>query len=225
MAVFEMKAWPREERGSRACRRLRRQALVPAILYGRHKPNVLLAMREADLHAMLEEHAFIVRLMWDGQEESAQLKELQVDQMGDQILHADFARISLAEKVRVSAAIQVRGEAPGVALGGALEMQLHEIEVECLPGAIPDALFADVSGLGIGDVLRVQDMSFPPEVTPVAEPQTVILGVVPPTEVPEEEAAEEILAEPELIRREAEEAEEAQEEPGEAQGKTEAGGH
>ena len=102
MDMFDLKAWSREERGTRSCHRLRKRGLVPAVLYGRKKANVLLAVRQMDLNRILHEHAFIVRLQWDGQTDNAQVNAIQMDHLGDKILHADFVRISLSETVTVA---------------------------------------------------------------------------------------------------------------------------
>ena len=203
MDMFELRAWSREERGTRPCRRLRRRGLVPAVLYGRSKPNVLLAVRESDIEQILREHAYIIRLEWNGQAENAQMNEIQMDPLGDEVLHADFMRISLTETVTVSVLVKVTGEAPGVAEGGVLDILMHEIEVNCLPTAIPDYLTADVSGLNINGDLRLGDLHLPEGVSPVLEADAVVAVVTPPVEVPEEEQEEELIGEPEVIGREA----------------------
>jgi len=206
MDVLNITAWPREERGSRDCRRIRRQGLVPGVLYGRKKPNVLLVVREHDLRRAMEEHTLVVELTWDGQREHAQIKEIQLDELGERLLHADFARISLVEKIQLAVPLEVRGEAGE---GGVVEVMLHELDVECLPQAVPEKITVDVSQLGIGDSLRIADLQFPADVAPVAEGDVVVVSVVPPTgEEEEEEAPEEMRLEPELIGREEEPEEE-----------------
>ena len=210
MAVVELQAWPREERGSRPSRRLRRQGLVPAVLYGRDKPNVLLKLREEDLFELLTAHTSVVELQWDSSTQPAQVKELQVDRLEDRVLHADFVRISLSEKIEVSVPLEVVGEAPGVEEGGVLEMQMREVEVECLPQAIPESIEVDVSELEMGDSILIRDIEFPEGITPVNDPTRVAIGVVSPTEIEEEEEEEpeEMFAEPEVIGEEEEEEEE-----------------
>ncbi len=219
MAVSKLKAWPREERGTPACRRLRRQGLVPAVLYGRKKPNLLMTIREHDLDELMMEHTSIVELNWDGQEQPAQIKEIQFDELNDRIIHADFARISLTERIEVTVPIETHGEAEGVREGGVLEMQTHTVEVECLPEDIPDSLEVEVSHLEIGDAVRVKDVPFPEKLTPLSNPEAVLVAVVPPTEEPEEEEEllEEVVTEPELISREEEEEEMLPEEEEEAE--------
>ena len=209
MAVVELQAWPREERGSRPSRRLRRQGLVPAVLYGRGEPNVLLKLQEQDLFELLTTHTSVVELQWDSTTQPAQVKELQVDRLEDRVLHADFVRISLSEKIEVSVPLETVGEAPGVEEGGVLEMQMREVDVECLPQAIPESIEVDVSELEMGDSLLIRDLDWPEGVTPLNDPTRVSVGVVSPTEIEEEEEEEpeEMFAEPEVIGEEEEEEE------------------
>ncbi|MHC4592923.1 MAG: 50S ribosomal protein L25 [Planctomycetota bacterium] len=134
------------------------------------------------------------------------MRDLQYDPLGDHVIHVDLARISLSETVTVSVPIETHGEAAGVAEGGVLDLQLHELEVECLPTAIPEKLRVEVAELGIGEHLRVGDIQLPEGVTPAADVEAVVVAVTPPVEIEEEEAeelAEEAITEPEVIGREA----------------------
>jgi large subunit ribosomal protein L25 len=119
-------------------------------------------------------------------------------------------RISLTEAVTVSVPVETHGDAAGVEEGGILDVIMHELEVECLPTAIPEKVRVEVADLGIGDSVRVADMVLPEGVVATAEPEAVVVVVAPPAEEEEEEVAglaEEGL-EPEVIGREEEEAEE-----------------
>jgi large subunit ribosomal protein L25 len=178
-----------------------------------------MTIREHDLDELMMEHTSIVELNWDGQEQPAQIKEIQFDELNDRIIHADFARISLTERIEVTVPIETHGEAEGVREGGVLEMQTHTVEVECLPEDIPDSLEVEVSHLEIGDAVRVKDVPFPEKLTPLSNPEAVLVAVVPPTEEPEEEEEllEEVVTEPELISREEEEEEMLPEEEEEAE--------
>ena len=210
MDIAELEARPREGRGMRPCRRLRKQGLVPAVVYGRGEPNVLLSLRRDDVEKLLHDHSFIVQVRWDGRDESAQVKEIQYDALGDDIIHVDLQRISLTEVITVLVSIEPHGEAEGVKAGGVLAVQLHEVEVECLPTAVPEKLRVEVAALQIGDDLRVGDLVLPEGVRATEDPDTVVVIVAPPAEVEEEEPeglAEEAGAEPEVIGRAAEQEE------------------
>jgi large subunit ribosomal protein L25 len=214
MELVQIEARARETRGSRECRRLRKLGLVPAILYGRKQDNVLLSVSRRDVEKLLASRAFIVQVNWDGRQEAAQVKEIQFDALGDLIEHIDFARISLTETIAVRVRIEPHGEPVGVAEGGILAVREHELEVACLPTAIPEKLRVEVSNLAIGDTLRVRDIEFPEGVTPTADPEMAVVAVVAPTELPAEEVIglpEEAQAEPEVIgRKPAEEEAEAE---------------
>ncbi|MHC4789027.1 MAG: 50S ribosomal protein L25, partial [Planctomycetota bacterium] len=177
MDIAEIEARPREARGSRSCRRLRKQGLIPAVLYGHGESNVLLSLRRHDVDHLVEEHAFIVQVNWDGQRDSAQIKEIQYDALGEHIVHIDLMRISLTETVTVSVPVETHGEAAGLAEGGVLDLRLHDLEVECLPMAIPDSLRVEVGDLEIGDDVRVRHLVLPEGVTPVGDPETVVVAV------------------------------------------------
>lgn len=220
MDILQVEARPREERGGRECRRLRKLGLVPAVLYGRKQPNVLLSVSRGAMEKLLAARAFIVQVNWDGQQETAQVKEVQLDALGDMIEHVDFMRISLTETIAVSVRVEAHGEPAGLAEGGVLTVREHELEVECLPTAIPEKIRIEVAQLGIGDDLRVGEIQFPEGVRPTADPDMVVAAVVMPTELPAEETEglpEEGVAEPEVIGRPAKEEAEGEAEEEEAE--------
>jgi len=209
-----IQAWPREERGTRACGRLRRRGLIPAVLYGRGEPNVLLTVRESDVETLLAEHSLILQVEWDGNTNPVQIREVRYDALGDSILHTDLGRISLTETIQVSVPVRTHGEHASEKEGGVLDMALHEIEIECLPGNVPESIVVEISGLTIGDAVRIGGVTFPEGVSPVPGPETVVVSILSPAEIPaEEEAAEEelVTGEPELIGREEAEAKEGEE--------------
>ncbi len=213
MEVHEIVAQPRDLSGTRACRRLRRQDLVPAVLYGHGQPNVMLALQCGAIEKALHERALVLRVVWDGSEETAQIKEVQYDAVGDELLHVDLARISLTETLTVTVPVKTHGEPRGAEEGGVLELLEFELEVECLPTDIPENIRVEVAGLGVGESLTIADLVFPEGVTPTGDPEMVVVAVVEPVEeAAEEEAPEAALAEPEVIGRQAAEAGEGEEE-------------
>ncbi len=200
MDIPTLEAVPRDERGGHAAGRLRRQGMVPAILYGRGEPNVVLAVQRKAIEKLLHEHHFVMNLECEGQAGPAQLKEVQYDALGEEVIHADFGRISLTETMRVSVPIVLHGEPEGVKEGGVLEQILHEVSVECLPTNVPESIRVEVANLQMGDGLRVRDLPVTEGVSILAEPDAVVVLVIAPPEVVEEEEAEEAgVAEPEVI--------------------------
>lgn len=217
MDIPTIRAWARDERGTRASRRLRKRRLVPAVLYGRGEPNVLLSVEEDAITRLVAQHAMILQVEWDGHQASTQLKAVQLDSLGDSILHVDFNRISLTEMVRVTVPIEAHGEPPGVKeQGGVLEMIVHEIEVECLPTSIPEKIRVDVTGVHVGEDVRVGALQLPEGIKALGDPDVVVLLVAMPTEIVEKEEAapaEAVAAEPEVIGKKEEPREEEEEAP------------
>lgn len=210
-----LEAEDRSDSGKGASRRMRRSGRLPVVVYG---PEIDSAKCSVDLKAfeqLMHEHGrnAIITLNVSGGtngSHSTIIKEIQLNPISGQLLHVDFHRISLSQRIVVSIPVTSEGTALGVRNdGGVLEQLLHEIEVECLPTEIPDALTVDVDELLIGDNLHVSDLSAPEGVEIVTDASRSVVMVVPPTvrQTDEEEAeeGEEILdeesQEPELIER------------------------
>ncbi len=227
-AQIELTAAVRPEIGKSASRRLRRQGMVPAVVYGRGREPVAVAVEEAALRRALPEpswHSTVIRLRIAGlpdrtgaeedSEPTVMIKEVQRDLVRRCLLSMDFHRISLRESIHTQVPVVAVGQSPGVKVGGILEHLAHEVVVECLPTDIPDHLEADISQLEIGHSLRVRDLPAPPGVKIVASPDDVVLVVAPPARVeevapvvaPEEAAVVEERAEPEVIGEGEEESE------------------
>src|SRR6185295_3197507 len=138
---------------------------------------------------------------------NAILKSWQVDPIKETFLHADFYRIAMDVAIRVTVPIHVRGEARGVKVdGGILELIMREIEVECLPGDIPEHIDIEVSDLGLNGALRVSDLPVSAKVKILEPPDQVVVHVVSvkeeaaaPTAAVEEAAA--APAEPEVLKK------------------------
>ena len=150
MAEIVVSAKGREERGKNAARRLRREGLIPGVVYGGKGDNVAVAVDPKALRKVLRSEAgrnAILKLdIAGGVPTNAILKSWQVDPIRENFLHADFYRIAMDVAIRVTVPIQVRGEARGVKVdAGILELIMREVEVECLPGDIPDGIDIDVS--------------------------------------------------------------------------------
>lgn len=217
MDIPVLEALPREESGTQACRRMRRQGLVPAVLYGRGEPNIMIAVQSNAVAQLLDEHQLIMDVRLEGQSSPAQLKEIQYDALGDDVIHLDLGRISLSETVDVAVRVETHGEAVGVKEGGVLEVVLHELQVQCLPTAIPENIRVEVEALNIGDDLRVRDLTLPEGVKALAEEDAVVVLCAHPVVIEEEAVPEEeALAEPEVIGKAAEGEEEGEEEEDQA---------
>jgi large subunit ribosomal protein L25 len=211
--------------GSAESRRLRKQGLVPGVLYGRSDP-VAICIGERELRAALStgagSHAVLDVAVDGGREHSAILKEYQRDKVRGTIMHVDLQEIRLDQKIHSAVAVTLVGEPVGVKEGGVLSQVVNEVNVEGLPLEIPQHLEVDVSGMHIGDSLRLAELEVPDTITVLDDLESTVLATVTvPTrveepEVEEEEEAEE-AAEGEEAEAAAEGAEPAAEQGGEAE--------
>ena len=188
----------RESLGSRESRRLRKQGLVPGVLYGRAEP-VAIAVGERELRAALTTgaggHAVLDVTVDGGSAHSAILKDFQRDKVRGNITHVDFLEVRLDQPIHATVAIVLVGDSVGVREGGVLNQVTTEVNVEALPLEVPQSLEADVTELGVGESLRLSQLSVPQGVTLLDDPEeTVIASVQMAREEPVEaleEAAEE----------------------------------
>jgi large subunit ribosomal protein L25 len=212
----------REHLGSSETRRLRRQGLVPGVLYGAGEPvSICIEERElrraltgaAGLHSILD-----VEIDGTGKAHASILKDYQVDKVRGGVTHVDLHEVRLDQPITASVSVHLTGgdEAPGVREGGVLSQPLREIQISALPLEVPEHIDLDVSHMATGDTLRISDIDVGDAVTLLDDPETVVATVTAPTrEVePEEEAAEGEEAEGEAEGEAAPEGGEAAGEPG-----------
>ena len=213
METFTVEGKVREERGKNAARRVRVTGMVPAVLYGGRKDSISLSVNAKQVGKILRSESghntiFTVHVSGGG-EEKAMVKDWQVDPVSGSLLHVDLLRIAMDVRMRVRVPVHTFGEPEGVKLqGGIFEMVTREVEVECLPGDIPEEFKMDVSALTIGKQLRAGDLPIDPaKVKLLTDPQRVLAHVVTlkaEVEVTPEAAAvaaETAPAEPEVIKK------------------------
>jgi large subunit ribosomal protein L25 len=216
---LKLKAEKRHGIGKGAARKLRAAGRVPAVLYGHGVGPVSVSVDAKDLFHVLHGTAgtnVLVNLQVDGTQHLSLPREIQRDHVKGRYLHVDFLAVRRDETVTVSVPVQVVGESPGVKAGGVIEHHLWELQVECLPGDVPDGIEADVSKLQVGDSLRVADLH-PPKGVSILTPleESVVAVVIPQVRVVEEVEA---VAEGEEAAAEEGEAAEAEEAPTEEGG-------
>ena len=158
--------------------------MVPAVLYGGRKDSIALAVNAKQVAKILRSETghntiFTVQVA-DGAEEKAMMKDWQVDPLSGTLLHVDLLRIAMDVRMRVHVPVHTFGEPQGVKLqGGVFEMVTREVEIECLPGDIPEEFKVDVSGLMIGKQLRAGDCrSTPEKIKLITDPARVLAHVV-----------------------------------------------
>ena len=191
----------RSATGTRESRRLRRQGLVPAILYGHGEKCVDLAAKREALEAVIRHGSRVVDLT-GAVKVSALIRELQWDTFGVQPIHVDLLRVSKTERVKVKVPIDLRGDAPGHRAGGTVNLVLHEVEIECTPDQIPDKIHAQIAALEVGGVVKVHDLELPAGAVAVTEGYEPVVTCTM-AGVKMEEAAAATPAEPEVIGRKA----------------------
>jgi len=190
---------PREERGSRASRRLRREGLVPGVIYGVAAESVSFKVDARSLRGVLAEgHALFDVEIDGGDRLPVIVKDQHRHPVRGQVLHIDFLRVRLDEKIQSMVALELEGveDAPGVREGGVLEHVTRELNVSALPTDIPDRIVADVSGIGIAETMLLSSVTPPPGVELLDDlEETVVATVTAPTEIEEPEEVEEEVAE------------------------------
>ncbi len=212
----------REAAGSRAARRLRRTGNVPGVVYGGGEEPVAFQVDSRLLRQTLAHAGAVLELSIDGAGSTpVVVKEIIRHPVSGETLHIDMLRVRLDQAITATVVVDLVGaeDAPGVKEGGVLEQVTRELNIEALPGDIPDLIQYDVSGVQIGDTITVDAITAPRGVTLTDDPETVVATVTPPRL--QLEADEEIEAETELVA-EGETAEEAEE--GAAEGETAEGG-
>lgn len=214
MSQNELAAEPRSATGKGAARKLRATGRIPAVIYGRAMQTRQVSVDPQDLDKLLHSTGAglntLIDLQLEGAEQQVLLKALQRDPVHGAFLHADFYQVDLSQAVVVSVPLRVVGRAPGVELSdGILDLPLREIEIACLPTAIPDHIEADVSELQIGQSLHVSELHLP-EGAELRTDSALAVALVAAPKVEEEAEAE----------GEAPEGEEAPAETAEAEAKT-----
>jgi large subunit ribosomal protein L25 len=195
----------RTERGTRATRRLRRAGLVPGVVYGGGSGEcVSFKVPTRVLRQVLVDGSALIDLEVGGKKLPVIVKDQQLHPVRDEVIHIDLLEVRLDEKIQTTVGVQVEGaeEAPGIKEGGVLEHVTHQLHIEALPTALPDAIVVDVSGMEIAATMHLSEVSAPEGVTFLDDPEeTIIATIVVPTEV---EEPEEIEEETELVGEEAE---------------------
>ena len=184
----------RTRAGKGAARAVRRDARVPAILYGGAEPPQPLSVSRRELVLEVEKGAFTSRLIGldiDGQTASVLPREIQAHPVTDAPLHVDFLRVTGATQIKVMVAMVFTDEeeSPGLKRGGVLNVVRHQVEFLCRADAIPDEISASLAGLDIGDGIHISDITLPNGVEPVITDRdfTVATVAAPTIHVEEEE--------------------------------------
>jgi large subunit ribosomal protein L25 len=185
----------RPERGTRATRRLRREGLVPGIVYGGGGGDCVSFKVDARvLRQALVDGSALIDLKVDGKNRPVIVKDRQLDPVRDEIIHIDLLEVRLDETIQTQVGVHIEGidDAPGVKEGGVLEHVTHQLNIEALPTAIPESIVVDVSSMEIAATMHLSELTPPEGVEFLDDPEeTIIATVVVPTEVEEPDEIEE----------------------------------
>lgn len=195
---------PRTAQGSLQCRKLRHAGEVPGNLYGHKQDPVAFSANAVSVLALVKSGNRLVNIELGGKTETALLREVQWDYLGDYIQHVDLQRVDPNERLTVEVHVDLKGVAPGTLSGGILDHALHTLTVECLVTAIPDHVVVKIQDLQLGQAIHVREVELPPNVKCLNNPETIVVRVAVPQAAPEP-GAEGGPAQPEVIGRKVEE--------------------
>jgi large subunit ribosomal protein L25 len=214
MEKITLTAQVREKAGKGVARTLRRNSMVPAVLYS-HGKSLPISMGNKDVTRVLNteggEHALIT-LKLDGAKDQtdrvAIIKDYQLDPIKGSLMHIDLMEVAMDEKVKIPVAVHIAGSAAGVKEGGILQFGLRTLEIECLPNQIPDSINVDVSALKINESLHVRDIKLAEGIRILTDGDATVATIQPPISAEKLEAmltatpaAAAEGAEPELVKK------------------------
>lgn len=202
---------PRDERGSRESRRMRKEGRLPGILYGRGRDPQAFSVNERELRAALKAGHALLDVQLGGDTVPVIVKDQQHHPVRGGFTHVDFLEVDLKQKIQSTVPVELSGvdDAPGVVQGGVLDHVTRELNIEALPTDIPDSVTIDVSSLELNSTFLLSEATIPSELTVLDDAEeTVIATITPPTKV---EAPAEVEEETEVVG-------EAAEAPAEAEG-------
>ena len=193
MKRFEIEVEKRDTTGKGAARSLRREGLIPGVVYGKTRDSQPLTVDPRDLKNKVNTNAIIdLKIVGEEEEneETVLIKDYQKNVIKGIITHVDFQTISMDEKINVSVPIHLTGDSVGVSEGGVLQQLMREVEIEALPNDVPDELGLDISELDVGDSLQISDLEVEEDIDIIDSLDEVIVTVVTPSEEIEEEVEE-----------------------------------
>lgn len=183
MSELTIEVQERQQKGKNANRRLRAAGEVPAVVYGDAKDAVPIRVGSRKIEELLkasgsENAVFLLKLAGTDKSRHTMIRELQLDPITGEMIHIDFQRVNMDQKVRVMVHVELHGEPYGVKTdGGLLDFVTREVEVECLPGDIPHAIELDVAPLHVGQHVEAGQLSLPDGVKLLSEAERVIVSI------------------------------------------------
>ena len=188
MEEIILEAQTREEIGKSKVKALKAQGFIPAVVYSEGKEAIPVKLSRHDflylIHHQRLENAILTLKIKDDKKKSGRscmIKEMQTDPVRGDVVHLDLNEISLTKAIKVNVPVETTGESVGVKNeGGAIEHIMWEIEIECLPTAIPKNITVDISALKIGDSIHIKDIKFPENIKVLSDMEAVVLSIASP---------------------------------------------
>jgi len=194
---IELKVTVRKTVGNGAARELRREGMIPAILYGPKAEPLMLSVTTKELETILVTsnlgQVLLNLLIQNGKQQSrtAMIKELQTQPISGNLLHVDFYEVAMDQKIKISIPVVTTGQAAGVEEGGVLQLVRHEVEIFCFPNNIPESLEVDVTDMNIGDSKHIDAVSIDESFELADESNFTVVTVLSPKAEEVEEVEEE----------------------------------
>jgi large subunit ribosomal protein L25 len=200
--ILSLNAEARQEIGSKAAAKMRKDGRVPAIVYGHKQEPTPISLDYHDFVEGLHHGSRLLEIQLGKTGQKVLVKDLQYDHLGKEIVHADLVRVDVRESVTVEVPIELKGTAKGAEEGGIIEQHTDHLEVECKVTEIPESLVVSVRDMEVGDVLHARDIELPPGVKLISDPEMLMVTCSVVTTKTPEEMEEEAPAAPEVIGEE-----------------------
>ena len=173
--VLVLKAEVREQVGSKHAVKLRQRGRMPAVVYGHKRETAVISLDARSFLEGLHHGHRLVDVQIGKKREKAIIKDLQYDYLGKDIIHVDLMRVDVAERVKVTVPIELKGTAKGMHEGGVVQEHTDRLEIECRVTDIPESIVVSVKEIGIGDTLHAGDIELPDGVGLVSDPEALLI--------------------------------------------------
>lgn len=201
MAV-KLKAVLREDHTKSATKQIRESGQVPSVVYGKEKDTKSISVNSIELVKTVRDEGRNAIISLDVENDKpvdVMLHDYQMDSLKDELIHADFYVVNMAEEMDVEVPLNLNGEAPGTKEGGVLQQPLYELQVRAKPADIPEEITVDVSELQIGDTIAISDLPKASKYEFLEDADTTVATVLPPDTLDDVEEETDENAEPELV--------------------------
>jgi large subunit ribosomal protein L25 len=207
MAELTLEVSRREKTGKEVAKKLRQQGRIPAIVYGGHRDPVPVSVDLKTVSELVKksEHGvrsiFLLEMAGSDQKRHAMIKDITINPISRKMIHIDFVRVMMDEKIKTVVPVRLVGTPKGVKEGGLLDWQVREVHIECLPGLIPDSIDMDVTGIEFNHFVRIGDLKAPDGVRILDDLERVLASVHGHKAEEEAAVSTEQATEPEVVKK------------------------